>query len=108
MSFAAEFQKFSLRAMLTRSEAASTAMVRESLGREGLTLADFARLISPAAGELLESMGARSQALTRQRFGRVIRMFAPLYLSNECINNCQYCGFSRDNSILREIGRAHV
>src|SRR4029077_11379309 len=27
--------------------------------------------------------------------------FAPLYLSNECINNCQYCGFSRDNPILR-------
>jgi len=31
----------------------------------------------------------------------VIRLFAPLYLSNECINNCRYCGFSRDNSILR-------
>ena len=28
-------------------------------------------------------------------------MFAPLYLSNECINNCRYCGFSRDNPILR-------
>ena len=30
-----------------------------------------------------------------------MRMFAPLYLSNECINNCRYCGFSRDNPILR-------
>jgi 2-iminoacetate synthase len=30
-----------------------------------------------------------------------MRLFAPLYLSNECINNCQYCGFSRDNPILR-------
>jgi 2-iminoacetate synthase len=28
-------------------------------------------------------------------------LFAPLYLSNECINNCAYCGFSRDNPILR-------
>lgn len=28
-------------------------------------------------------------------------MFAPLYLSNECVNNCAYCGFSRDNAILR-------
>lgn len=28
-------------------------------------------------------------------------MFAPLYLSNECVNNCAYCGFSRDNEILR-------
>src|SRR5262245_17007591 len=46
-------------------------------------------------------MGRRSQALTQQRFGKVIRLFAPLYLSNECINNCKYCGFSRDNPILR-------
>ena len=30
-----------------------------------------------------------------------MRLFAPLYLSNECINNCKYCGFSRDNPILR-------
>jgi 2-iminoacetate synthase len=46
-------------------------------------------------------MGRRAQALTQQRFGKVIRFFAPLYLSNECINNCKYCGFSRDNPILR-------
>jgi len=30
-----------------------------------------------------------------------MRLFAPLYISSECINNCQYCGFSRDNPILR-------
>ena len=39
--------------------------------------------------------------MTQQRFGKVIRLFAPLYLSNECVNNCSYCGFSRDNPILR-------
>jgi 2-iminoacetate synthase len=46
-------------------------------------------------------MGQRARQLTQQRFGKVIRLFAPLYLSNECINNCKYCGFSRDNPILR-------
>ncbi len=80
---------------------ARTPAVAESLGRSGLTLADFAGLISPAGAGLLEPMCRRSQALTQQRFGRVIRLFAPLYLSNECINNCKYCGFSRDNAILR-------
>jgi 2-iminoacetate synthase len=39
--------------------------------------------------------------MTQQRFGKVVRLFAPLYLSNECVNNCKYCGFSRDNPILR-------
>ena len=46
-------------------------------------------------------MAQEARALTRQHFGRTMRMFAPLYLSNECINNCRYCGFSRDNPILR-------
>jgi 2-iminoacetate synthase len=80
---------------------ASPAQVRQALESQRPSLADFARLISPAAGSSLEEMAGRSQALTRQRFGNVVRLFAPLYLSNECINNCKYCGFSRDNPILR-------
>ena len=46
-------------------------------------------------------MAQMSRNLTLQNFGRTMRLFAPLYLSNECINNCRYCGFSRDNPILR-------
>ncbi len=64
-------------------------------------MTDFAQLIAPAGAELLEPLCRRSQQITQQRFGKVIRLFAPLYLSNECINNCKYCGFSRDNAILR-------
>ncbi len=75
--------------------------MRESLLKDKLSLADFAALISPAASGVLETLAQRSQALTQQRFGKTIRLFAPLYLSNECINNCKYCGFSRDNAILR-------
>jgi 2-iminoacetate synthase len=48
-----------------------------------------------------EELAQAARALTAQNFGRTMRLFAPLYLSNECINNCQYCGFSRDNPILR-------
>ena len=71
------------------------------MGKSKISLNDFSQLISPAARELLEPLSTRSQQLTQQRFGKVIRLFAPLYLSNECINNCKYCGFSRDNPILR-------
>jgi 2-iminoacetate synthase len=71
------------------------------MAKQDLLLSDFAHLISPAAAKDLESLCQRSRAGTLQRFGRVIRLFAPLYLSNECINNCKYCGFSRDNPILR-------
>src|SRR5947199_2094262 len=61
----------------------------------------FERLIAPTSDRELEAMAQTSRALTMQNFGRTMRLFAPLYLSNECINNCQYCGFSRDNPILR-------
>ena len=101
MSFVAEFAALPLESLVAMSGTTGAAAVRESLARAQLSLADFSRLLSPAAGESLELLCRRSQALTRQRFGRVIRLFAPLYLSNECINNCQYCGFSRDNPILR-------
>jgi 2-iminoacetate synthase len=101
MSFVAEFNALPLKSLLKVSEAASAGTVREAMNSAAPSLTDFAALISPAAGELLEPLCRRSQALTRQRFGKVIRLFAPLYLSNECINNCSYCGFSRDNPILR-------
>ena len=65
------------------------------------TLDDFVNLISPAASNHLEHLATRSKKLTQRRFGKTIRLFAPLYLSNECINICSYCGFSRDNAILR-------
>ncbi len=87
--------------LVKRSLGASVAEARSSLAKTELSLIDFARLISPAAAELLEPLSRRSHQLTRQRFGKTIRLFAPLYLSNECINNCKYCGFSRDNPILR-------
>jgi 2-iminoacetate synthase len=101
VSFVSEFNSLPLAALAKRSHATSSAAAREAMGKASLSLADFAALISPAATELLEPMGRRAHATTQQRFGKVIRLFAPLYLSNECINNCKYCGFSRDNPILR-------
>lgn len=101
MSFVAEFNALPLPSLGEHSLCTDPNAVRESLAKESLTLADFAQLISPAAGGLLEVMARRSQTMTQQRFGKTIRLFAPLYLSNECINNCKYCGFSRDNPILR-------
>ena len=61
----------------------------------------FKALISAKPDAELEALAQQAHALTLKNFGRTMRLFAPLYLSNECINNCSYCGFSRDNPILR-------
>ncbi len=81
----------------------TSAEVKTALSREGsLGLDDFMALLSPAASPFLEEMAAASRQRTRRRFGNVIQMFAPLYLSNECTNVCDYCGFSLTNRIPRK------
>src|SRR5213080_376122 len=69
--------------------------------RKSDTVRRFEQLIAFKSDAELEAMAQTSRNLTLQNFGRTMRLFAPLYLSNECINNCRYCGFSRDNPILR-------
>ena len=101
VSFVAEFNSLPLAELAKKSLSGTATAARAAAGKSKINLADFAALISPGGGEILETLGHRSRQITQQRFGKVIRLFAPLYLSNECVNNCSYCGFSRDNPILR-------
>ena len=79
--------------------AVETALSRE--GKGGVT--DLLALLSPLAGErYLEDIAQLSHAITRKRFGQAIRLFAPMYLSNECNNVCDYCGFRMHNQIARK------
>jgi 2-iminoacetate synthase len=61
----------------------------------------FELLLEPMDDDALQSLAAHSASVTRRHFGRTMRLFAPLYVSNECINSCAYCGFSRENAIQR-------
>ena len=78
--------------------------IERALNREGHGgIEDLRALLSPLAEKsYLEEMACLSRSLTRKRFGKAIRLFAPLYLSNECNNICDYCGFSMDNKIARK------
>ena len=81
----------------------SFARVLDNLALEKSTT--IAAVRAPARAQIGRGVGEawrRSRSRSPGRtFGRTMRLFAPLYLSNECINNCRYCGFSRDNPILR-------
>ena len=70
--------------------------------RKSPLMEKFWGLLETKTPSQLEAMAHEARTLTRRNFGRTMRLFAPLYVSNECVNNCQYCGFSRDNpNILR-------
>ena len=101
VSFVAEFDRLDIKGLVEKTDRLTGADVENSLasGTEGL--AAFAALTAPAASSQLEQLCRRSQDLTQRRFGKIIRLFAPLYLSNECVNICRYCGFSRNNDIRR-------
>ncbi|MDQ4133337.1 MAG: radical SAM protein, partial [Actinomycetota bacterium] len=87
--------------LVARARSASTAEVELALNRPHRSLDDFATLLSPAAAERLEDLAGAAHQTTVRRFGRVVRLFAPLYLSNECVSSCTYCGFSAENDVVR-------
>ncbi len=77
--------------------------VRRALSKSHCDVEDFMAMISPAAAPYLEQMAALSQKYTRERFGKTINMFIPIYITNSCSNSCVYCGFHVENKIKRII-----
>jgi 2-iminoacetate synthase len=99
--FARRLAELDLRALSARAAAATDADVTAALRRDRLALDDVAVLLSPAATGRLEELAARARETTLRRFGRAIRLFAPLYVSNACLSTCTYCGFAKGLPISR-------
>jgi 2-iminoacetate synthase len=102
VSFLTHLEDLPLASILEAAQDASGADVERALSSDSLDLHDFAALLSPEADSRLERMARRSREITMRRFGRTIQMFAPLYLSNECVETCTYCSFARPNAIERK------
>lgn len=77
--------------------------VRRAIGSDLPDEKTLAALLSPAAGEFLEPMAQRAQAITRRHFGRTISLYTPLYLSNFCNGGCLYCGIAADRRAKRAV-----
>jgi len=63
---------------------------------------DLLNLLSDAARPYIEQMAQQANKLTIQYFGKVITLYAPLYISDYCNNSCTYCGFSTKNKFKRK------
>ncbi|MDR1942273.1 MAG: 2-iminoacetate synthase ThiH [Endomicrobium sp.] len=73
------------------------------INKENLSETDFLALLSPKALNRIEDMAQKASAISTKHFGKSVLLYAPLYVSNFCINNCVYCGFSTANAIKREV-----
>lgn len=100
-SAAADLLATDVAALRRLVDAATPADVERALRTTKPGLPDLAALLSPVAADRLEDVAAAAHRLTVRRFGRAVRLFAPLYLSNECVSTCTYCGFSAGNDIVR-------
>src|SRR5579872_2419280 len=106
-SAAAELLATDLGSLRRLVDRAADADVDRALTRAGTPasraarLGDLAALLSAPAARRLEDLAAAAHRLTLRRFGRTVHLFAPLYLSNECVSVCTYCGFSAGNDIAR-------
>jgi len=98
---AADLLATDIKAWRAQVDTATPAQVERLLATGRGRAADLPVLLSAHAADRLEDMAGAAQRLTRQRFGRAVRLFAPLYLSNECVSVCTYCGFSAGNEIAR-------
>lgn len=71
--------------------------------RRRLSLPEAARLLATEDPMVWETAAAMARAVREEVFGRRIVLFAPLYLANDCVNSCLYCGFRKDNREARRI-----
>ncbi len=69
--------------------------------KEKITKQDFLKLLFNEDDLILEKMALESKIITDKFFGKTILLYAPLYISNYCENECVYCGFSALNRELK-------
>ena len=90
-----------------RSAVRDDAKIRDVLDKarelKGLNLAEVATLCQIAATEQIEELFATARRVKEQIYGQRMVLFAPLYISNVCGNECTYCAFRSSNKALPRV-----
>ena len=91
--------------VLQRAAAKDAAHVRDVLDKarelKGLDMEDVAVLSTVSDPVLLAELFAAAKAAKEEIYGRRLVIFAPLYVSNLCSNECLYCAFRARNADVR-------
>lgn len=68
---------------------------------KGLSHREAAVLLNVEDKDTLNEMYETARSIKESIYGNRIVMFAPLYVSNYCVNNCEYCGYKHCNESLK-------
>ena len=72
-------------------------IIAKSLDKNRLNPDEMAVLLNAEDPEVAEEIKEGARTLKKRIYGNRIVLFAPLYIGNDCINNCTYCGFRQSN-----------
>ena len=76
-------------------------IITKALKLKGLSLEETAALIQVKNPKLLAKIFAAAKKIKKEIYGERVVLFAPLYLSNICMNSCLYCAFRKENKMAR-------
>ena len=74
-----------------------TAIIEKAKERKGLSHRDASVLLACELEDLNQEVYALAKQIKQEFYGNRIVMFAPLYLSNYCVNGCLYCPYHLKN-----------
>jgi 2-iminoacetate synthase len=72
-------------------------LLAKSLDKQALTVEETADLVAADKPEQVSAIFETARELKKRVYGNRIVLFAPLYVGNNCINDCVYCAFRRSN-----------
>ena len=92
------------------SKTAVLAALSEAKKRHGLSLYDAALLINCDDSRLIKNLFKAAEDIKKEIYGERLVFFAPLYISDFCVNDCQYCSFhsGNKNSIRNKLSLQEV
>lgn len=76
-------------------------ILEKANNRKTLNLMEIAMLLNAHDEDQVQKIYDIAGKLKDEIYGNRVVIFAPLYISNFCVNNCKYCGYRRDNKFAR-------
>ncbi len=77
------------------------AVLEKSKACKGLSFEEVGVLLNAPEEMVIPTLAEVAGKIKNKIYGNRVVLFAPLYISNYCVNNCTYCGYARDNDFKR-------